>query len=67
MMKKYNIGLVGIGKLGTAMMAHWNINEMAIGLFHPIKTKAEHFVQHFQNGFGIEIQADRSSEVEGHY
>ncbi len=50
-MIKYKVGLVGIGKLGTAMMTHWNKNEIEIGAFHPEKTKAEKFFQQFQNGY----------------
>ncbi|WP_223590588.1 NAD(P)-binding domain-containing protein [Neobacillus bataviensis] len=44
-------GLVGIGKLGTAMMAHWHRNSIPIGIYHPVKKKAEDFVQQFQNGY----------------
>jgi pyrroline-5-carboxylate reductase len=50
-MKKYKVGLVDIGKLGTALMTYWNKNKVEIGAFHPEKTKAEKFVQQFQNGY----------------
>ena len=50
-MKQERIGLVGIGKLGTAMMAHWDKKGISIGVYHPTRTKAEQFVQHFQHGF----------------
>lgn len=45
------IGLVGIGKLGTAMMVHWDKKEIPIGVYHPMKSKAEQFVQNFQHGY----------------
>ena len=50
-MIKYKVGLVGIGNWVTAMMTHWNKNEIEIGVFHPEKTKAEKFFQQFQNGY----------------
>jgi 3-hydroxyisobutyrate dehydrogenase-like beta-hydroxyacid dehydrogenase len=51
---KYMIGLVGIGKLGRTMMTHWDKKTIPIGVYHPMKTKAEHFVQPFQNGYVLE-------------
>ncbi|MBV7505439.1 NAD(P)-binding domain-containing protein [Bacillus sp. sid0103] len=50
-MKDHRIGLVGLGKLGTAMMTHWDKKGIAIGVYHPVQTKAEHFLQGFQNGY----------------
>ncbi|MEH7331757.1 NAD(P)-binding domain-containing protein [Neobacillus drentensis] len=50
-MKPMKAGLVGIGKLGTAMMAHWHRSSRPIGIYHPVKKKAEDFVQQFQNGY----------------
>ncbi|MDN3016365.1 NAD(P)-binding domain-containing protein [Paenibacillus sp. BSR1-1] len=50
-MKPMKAGLVGIGKLGTAMMAHWHRSSSPIGIYHPVKKKAEDFVQQFQNGY----------------
>ncbi|MEH7009493.1 NAD(P)-binding domain-containing protein [Neobacillus niacini] len=50
-MKHKRIGLVGIGKLGTAMMTHWDKKGIAIGVYHPMKTKAEQFVQYYQHGY----------------
>lgn len=48
-----NVGLVGIGKLGTAMMQNWfNHNEL-ISVYHPIESKAEQFIQRFPNGHYI--------------
>jgi pyrroline-5-carboxylate reductase len=49
-MKQKRIGLVGIGKLGTAMMTHWDKKGISIGVYHPMKSKAEQFVQTFQHG-----------------
>jgi pyrroline-5-carboxylate reductase len=45
------IGLVGLGKLGTAMMSHWNKNDIKIGVFHRDPTKAREFVNQFQKGY----------------
>lgn len=50
-MKQNRIGLVGIGKLGTAMMKHWDQNNQAIGVYHPSQAKAAQFIQHYQNGY----------------
>lgn len=53
MMKQKGIGLVGIGKLGTAMMTHWDKKSIQIGVYHPLKSKAEHFVQNYKHGFTL--------------
>lgn len=45
------IGLVGLGKLGNAMMTHWDKKQIALGVYHPVQTKAEQFLQSFQNGY----------------
>lgn len=50
-MDQIRIGLVGIGKLGTALMTHWNKKKVAIGVYHPTKTKAEQFVQRYQTSY----------------
>jgi pyrroline-5-carboxylate reductase len=50
-MKQEKIGLIGIGKLGTAMMTHWDKQGISIGVYHPVKSKAEQFVQNFQHGY----------------
>src|SRR4051812_15853275 len=44
------IGLVGLGKLGTAMMTHWD-KLIALGVYHPVQTKAEQFLQSYQKGY----------------
>jgi pyrroline-5-carboxylate reductase len=50
-MNQKRIGLVGIGKLGKALMTHWDKKTVAIGVYHPVQTKAEAFLQIFQNGY----------------
>lgn len=50
-MKKLKVGLVGIGKLGTAMMQHWYHQQQAIGIYHPQKAKADLFIRRFPNGY----------------
>ncbi|WP_035424670.1 NAD(P)-binding domain-containing protein [Bacillus sp. UNC438CL73TsuS30] len=49
-MEQCKVGLVGIGKLGTAMMKQWEKMNRKIGIYHPLKTKAEQFVEQFPNG-----------------
>lgn len=53
-MGNYKVGLAGIGKLGTAMMNHWNQNNIKIGVYHPDQTKAADFVHQFRNCFQLE-------------
>lgn len=48
-----NVGLVGIGKLGTAMMQSWFNHNQLIGVYHPQESKAEQFIQRFPNGHYI--------------
>jgi hypothetical protein len=50
-MKQNKIGLVGIGKLGTALMKQWNDHNITIGVYHPSEIKAEHFIKKFQSGY----------------
>lgn len=47
-MNQIRIGLVGIGKLGKALMTNWDKKGIVIEVYHPVKTKAEHFLQSFQ-------------------
>ncbi|MEK4030561.1 NAD(P)-binding domain-containing protein [Pseudobacillus sp. FSL P4-0506] len=44
------VGLIGIGKLGMAMMKHWSDSNQTVAVYHPDKLKAEKFVQHYQHG-----------------
>lgn len=62
-MQQYNVGLVVIGKLGKAMMTHWEKNNIKIGVFHPLKTKVEHFVQQYQNGYSLTDSELRELDV----
>lgn len=48
--KGKNVGLVGIGKLGTAMMQNWFKKSESIGVYHPNESKAKQFIQRFPNG-----------------
>jgi hypothetical protein len=50
-LKKVKVCLVGIGKLGKALMEHWNSANLSIGVYHPSLTKTEDFVQHYQNSY----------------
>ena len=61
-MKHNRIGLVGIGKLGTALITHWNRKNIAIGVFHPAKKKAENFAQHYENSYLL--NEDRLHELD---
>ncbi len=45
------VGLVGIGRLGTALMKHWCENKIGIGVYHPSRLKADQFIQKFPNGY----------------
>ncbi|MBY0147423.1 hypothetical protein H0184_16325 [Neobacillus niacini] len=47
------VGLAGIGKLGKALMVHWNNNNIPIGVYHPSETKTEEFVKNYQNGYSL--------------
>jgi pyrroline-5-carboxylate reductase len=53
-MVQKRIGLVGIGKLGTAMLTHWDKKGITIGIYHPMKTKAEQLVPYFQHIYILE-------------
>jgi NAD binding domain of 6-phosphogluconate dehydrogenase len=48
------IGLAGIGKLGKAVMTHWNRKKIAIGVYHPAKKKSEHFVKKYENSYMLD-------------
>ncbi|MCP3738342.1 NAD(P)-binding domain-containing protein [Rossellomorea sp. BNER] len=52
-MKQNRIGLVGIGKLGSAMMKHWCDQQIPIGVYHPNQSKAEQFIARYSNGYLI--------------
>jgi hypothetical protein len=61
-MKHKRIGLVGIGKLGAALITHWNRKKIAIGVFHPAKKKAENFAQQYENSYLL--NEDRLHELD---
>lgn len=62
-MEQVKVGLVGLGKLGTAMMTHWNKMNMKIGVYHPLKTKAKQFVEQFPNGYIVIEQELKELDV----
>ncbi|KAB7705662.1 hypothetical protein F9802_13875 [Bacillus aerolatus] len=33
------------------MMTHWQKNHRTMGVYHPVKSKAEQFIQQYQNGY----------------
>lgn len=53
-MYQRNVGLVGLGKLGTAMLTQWNQQGISIGLYHPKRKKASLYAQHYQNSYLLE-------------
>jgi pyrroline-5-carboxylate reductase len=52
-MNSINVGLVGIGRLGKAMMTHWDKHNIKIGVFHPLKKKRETFVEQFSCSYSL--------------
>ncbi|MBT2679295.1 hypothetical protein J7E38_09795 [Bacillus sp. ISL-35] len=62
-MKNLKVGLAGIGKLGSAMMAHWNAENIQIGVYHPSRTKADQFIQRFPNGYLLTEQDLRELDI----
>jgi pyrroline-5-carboxylate reductase len=55
-MNQKKVGLVGLGKLGTAMLSHWHQQRISIGLYHPNRTKAEQFVHHYQTSYLLKVE-----------
>ncbi|WP_071395779.1 NAD(P)-binding domain-containing protein [Bacillus tuaregi] len=53
-MENYKVGLVGIGRLGSALMKQWDQQQLDIGVYHPTKEKSETFINQFQNGYILE-------------
>lgn len=47
------VGLVGIGRLGTALVRQWNLNNKSIGVFHPDASKLEQFSRSYENSYPI--------------
>ncbi|WP_394232979.1 NAD(P)-binding domain-containing protein [Niallia oryzisoli] len=52
-MQGIKVGLVGIGKLGTALVRQWNQKSKAIGLYHPNTTKLEQFSSSYKNSYPV--------------
>jgi pyrroline-5-carboxylate reductase len=50
-LRRAKVGLVGIGKLGKALMEQWNKTNIPIGVYHPSLPKTEDFVRHYQNSY----------------
>jgi pyrroline-5-carboxylate reductase len=61
--KQLNVGLVGLGKLGSALMTHWDKNKIKIGIYHPSKTKIQHFVEQYPNSFCLTENALNEVDV----
>jgi pyrroline-5-carboxylate reductase len=52
-MYQKKIGLVGLGKLGTAMLTHWDQQRVSIGVYHPNREKAKDYSSRFQSSYII--------------
>jgi pyrroline-5-carboxylate reductase len=53
-LEQKKVAIVGIGKLGSALMKHWDENERSIGVYHPDQAKANNFSRKFSHGYVIE-------------
>ncbi|MGJ7922172.1 NAD(P)-binding domain-containing protein [Neobacillus sp. LXY-4] len=62
-MLQLKVGLVGIGKLGTAMMKHWIKTNIKIGIYHPNVEKAQCFAEKFPNSYCLTESALRQLDV----
>lgn len=62
-MLQLKVGLVGIGKLGTAMMTHWDKTNIKIGIYHPNLEKAQCFAEQFPNSYCLTENALRQIDV----
>lgn len=63
LLTQLKIGLVGIGKLGTAMMTHWDKDNIKVGVYHPVLSKAQHFVGEFSNSYCLTESELRQLDV----
>ncbi|WP_257348542.1 NAD(P)-binding domain-containing protein [Pseudalkalibacillus decolorationis] len=52
-MEQIRIGLIGIGRLGTALMKHWCDQRVPVGIYHPDASKAKNFIISYPNGYLI--------------
>lgn len=62
-MMDLKVGLVGIGKLGTAMMTHWNQNQIHIGVYHPVTSRSMQFVTQFPSSYRLDESELRKLDV----
>lgn len=62
-MKQCGVGLVGLGKLGAALMRHWNRNQIKIGIYHPLEAKVQDFLEQFPNSYGLTVNELRHLEI----
>lgn len=54
--KMINTSLVGIGRLGKALMKQWNHFNEEIGIFHPSDVKVKSFISDYSNGVPVSIK-----------
>lgn len=52
-MKPNKVGLVGIGRLGKALLTHWEKHHIKIGVYHPSESKLKPFLQQFSNSYRV--------------
>ena len=52
-MENVKIGLVGIGRLGRAMMKLWQQEGISIGVYHPNEEKAAQFIEPFDHAYVV--------------
>jgi pyrroline-5-carboxylate reductase len=45
------VGLIGIGRLGKAMLCHWDQHGIKIGIYHPSETKMVPLIQQFPHSY----------------
>jgi pyrroline-5-carboxylate reductase len=52
-MEQMKVGLIGIGRLGKAMLCHWNQHGVKIGVYHPSETKMVPLIQQFPHCYPL--------------
>ncbi|NSL53100.1 NAD(P)-binding domain-containing protein [Calidifontibacillus erzurumensis] len=57
-----SIALVGIGRLGKALVKQWDNVNQKIGIYHPSNEKVNLFITNFSNG--IPVSADKLPKME---
>lgn len=53
-MKPIKVGLIGIGKLGTAMLTNWDQQGISMGIYHHNREKAHQYSQSYQTSYLLE-------------